>query len=44
VAEEAGTISWEILCGIGWRVPRVYLRQQRIVQIVSRFSSGSVAT
>ena len=38
VAAEAGTIAWEILCGIGWRVPRVYLRQGRITEIRSRFA------
>ena len=38
VAAEAGTISWEILCGIGWRVPRVYRREGRIVEIRSRFA------
>ncbi len=37
VAEEAGTVSWEILCGIGSRVPRVYLRAGRIVEVLSRF-------
>jgi len=37
VAAEAETISWEILCGIGWRVPRVYLRGGRIVEVASRF-------
>jgi alanine racemase len=39
VAEEAGTIPWEILCGIGSRVPRVYLRGGRIVEVRSRFGS-----
>ena len=37
VGSEAGTISWEILCGIGWRVPRLYLRGGRVVDIRSRF-------
>jgi alanine racemase len=41
VAEEAGTISWEILCGIGGRVPRVYLREGRVVGIQSRFHTPS---
>lgn len=31
VAELCGTISYEILCGISARVPRLYLRQGRIV-------------
>jgi alanine racemase len=41
VAEEAGTISWEIFCGIGPRVPRCYLRGDRIVAIRSRFAPPS---
>ncbi len=40
VADEAGTISWEILCGIGRRVPRLYFRGDRIVEIRSRFVAG----
>jgi alanine racemase len=31
VAELCGTVSYEILCGISARVPRLYLRQGRIV-------------
>jgi alanine racemase len=31
VAELCGTISYEILCGISARVPRLYLRQGRLV-------------
>ncbi|MBI2861792.1 MAG: alanine racemase [Chloroflexi bacterium] len=31
VAEAAGTISYEVLCGIGIRVPRLYLREGRVV-------------
>ncbi len=37
VAADAGTISWEVLCGIGWRVPRFYLRGDRVVAVRSRF-------
>jgi len=44
VAEEAGTISWEILCGIGGRVPRVYLREGRVVGIQSRFAPPTAST
>jgi alanine racemase len=40
VASEAGTISWEILCGIGGRVPRLYLRGGRVVEVRSRFLGG----
>jgi alanine racemase len=43
VAAEAGTISWEILCGVGGRVPRIYLRGDRIVQIRGRFQEGDSA-
>ncbi|MCI0658995.1 MAG: alanine racemase [Acidobacteria bacterium] len=38
VAAEAGTITWEILCGIGWRVPRVYWHSGRVVEVRSRFA------
>lgn len=44
LAEEAGTISWEILCGIGWRVPRLYFRGDRIVEVRSRFEPESPAS
>lgn len=37
VAADAGTISWEVLCGIGWRVPRLYRRGDRVVAVRSRF-------
>ena len=40
VAREAGTISWEILCGIGWRVPRIYKHGDRVVEVRSRFGAG----
>jgi alanine racemase len=43
VAAEGGTISWEILCGIGGRVPRLYLRGSRIVEVHSRFLDGRCA-
>ena len=43
VGAEADTISWEILCGIGCRVPRVYLRGGRIVEVLSRFQGGGVS-
>jgi len=32
VAERTGTISYEVLCRIGQRVPRLYLRGRRIVK------------
>jgi alanine racemase len=31
----AGTVAWEILCGIGRRVPRLYLRDDRVVELRS---------
>jgi len=36
VAAWAETISWEVLCGIGSRVPRVYVRGSER-RVVSRF-------
>ncbi len=33
VAEKAGTIEHEVICGIGPRVPRVYLRNGRIISV-----------
>ena len=33
-AEKAGTISYELLCAIARRVPRVYLRGGRIVEVL----------
>jgi alanine racemase len=41
VAEEAGTVSWEIFCGIGARVPRHYYRAGSLVEIRSRFLPGA---
>jgi alanine racemase len=35
VAELCGTISYEILCGITARVPRLYLRQNHLVDVES---------
>jgi alanine racemase len=35
VAELCGTISYEILCGITARVPRLYLRQNHLVDVAS---------
>ena len=40
VAAEADTISWDLLCGIGGRVPRIYLRGGRVVEVRSRFLDG----
>jgi alanine racemase len=38
LAGHAGTISWEILCHLGLRLPRRYVRGGRIEELVSRFS------
>lgn len=39
IAAWAGTISWEVLCRLGGRVPRVYLRGG-VRRIVSRFEAA----
>jgi alanine racemase len=36
LAERAGTILWEITCGLGLRLPRRYLRGGRLVGVASR--------
>jgi alanine racemase len=38
LARHADTISWEILCHLGLRLPRRYLRDGQIEELVSRFS------
>jgi len=38
LAAHAGTISWEILCHLGLRLPRRYLREGRVEELMSRFS------
>lgn len=38
LATHAGTISWEILCHLGLRLPRRYWRGGRVEELVSRFS------
>jgi alanine racemase len=38
LARHAQTISWEILCHLGLRLPRRYLRAGRVEELVSRFS------
>jgi alanine racemase len=35
VAEQCGTISYEITCGIGKRVPRVYIEDGRVTGVVT---------
>ena len=37
VAAAAGTVSWEILCGVGPRVPRIILSGGEIVARESKF-------
>ena len=38
LAAHAGTISWEILCHLGLRLPRRYVRDGRVEELMSRFS------
>lgn len=38
LARHAGTISWEILCHLGLRLPRRYVRAGRVEELISRFS------
>lgn len=37
LAARAGTISWEILCHLGLRLPRRYVRGERVEELLSRF-------
>lgn len=37
VARKSGTVPWEILCGVGPRVPRVFVEGGRPVRLSSRF-------
>lgn len=36
LADQAGTIPWEITCGLGLRLPRRYLRDGELVGVASR--------
>jgi alanine racemase len=36
-AAAAGTVSWELLCGVGPRVPRIILRDGSVVETQSKF-------
>jgi alanine racemase len=38
LAAHAGTISWEVLCHLGLRLPRRYVREGRVEELMSRFS------
>jgi alanine racemase len=38
LAAHAGTIPWEILCHLGLRLPRRYVREGRVEELMSRFS------
>ncbi|HKI01776.1 MAG TPA: alanine racemase [Thermoanaerobaculia bacterium] len=38
LARHAGTISWEILCHLGLRLPRRFVREGRVEELMSRFS------
>lgn len=37
IAAKLGTISYEVFCGVGARVPRVYLDGDRIASVTTRF-------
>ena len=41
VAEWAGTNAWQVLTGIGPRVPRVYVEGGRMVEARSRYGGGA---
>jgi alanine racemase len=38
LAAHAGTISWEILCHLGLRLPRRYVREGRVEELITRFT------
>jgi alanine racemase len=38
LAAHAGTISWEILCHLGLRLPRRFVREGKVEELMSRFS------
>jgi alanine racemase len=38
LAVRAGTISWEVLCHLGLRLPRRYLRDGTVEEVTTRFS------
>jgi alanine racemase len=38
IARLSGTISWEVLCHLGLRLPRRYLRGGRVEEMATRFS------
>ena len=39
VADWAGTNAWQVLTGIGRRVPRVYLEDGRVIDVSSPFAA-----
>lgn len=43
IAALIGTISYEVFCAVGARVPRVYRRGGEIVGVTSRFSGGGAS-
>ncbi len=40
LAEATGTIAYEVLCGIGRRVPRVYVEAGRVVDFIDPFAGS----
>jgi alanine racemase len=43
-ARAAGTVSWEMLCGVGPRVPRVIVERGVPCRVISRFVPGGEAS
>jgi alanine racemase len=41
VAEALGTISYEVTCMVGYRVPRVYKKGGRIIEVVNRLGQAN---
>lgn len=35
IAKDIGTISYEILCGISRRVPRIYIKEEKIIRVTN---------
>jgi alanine racemase len=40
VAAAAGTVAWELLCGVGPRVPRVIVEKGSVLSVQSKFLEG----
>ncbi|NLC11069.1 MAG: alanine racemase, partial [Firmicutes bacterium] len=40
VAKQLGTISYEVLCAVGKRIPRAYIRNGKLVKVLSFYSKS----